>query len=132
MDRRLFLKITGLVAAASALDVLPAAAEGASRSSAAEQPRQLAGASRTVVRQLSVREPGTYLVSGLVRLEEPLVEISGLTNAQRISRSQRGGAALPVIAFTSYEQFDRPGLTPPIRVSGGSLEALTLVPVVLE
>ena len=34
--------------------------------------------------------------------------------------------------FTTFEQFDRPGLTPEIRVRGGRLESLAVVPIDLE
>jgi len=71
---------------------------------------------------------GTYEVSGQVRLIEPFVEISGITNAQQISWSA-GSLSTPVVGFTSFEQFDTPWGMPEIRVRGGKLEALTVRPV---
>jgi hypothetical protein len=134
MDRRLFLKLTGLVAAASAFEALPVAAAGAPRAEAAVTSARAVdpAASAPSVQRLAIREPGTYQISGLVRLEEPVVDISGITNSQRISRSEVEGAELPVAAFTTFEYFDRPGLTPPISVRGGALETLAVVPIDLE
>jgi hypothetical protein len=37
-----------------------------------------------------------------------------------------------VAGFTTFERFDRPGMTPDIHVRGGQLEALTILPVDLE
>jgi hypothetical protein len=120
MDRRVFLKLTGLVAAASALEALPVAAERAPDLSVASVPSSP---------RLTIEEPGTYRVSGRVRLQEPLVEISGITHTQWISWSDVDQPQHPVASFTSFERFDRPGMTPAIRVQGGRLEALTVVPV---
>ena len=132
MDRRVFLKLTGLVAAASALEALPVAAEHRPDAVLAEPTRNVEMGFRSSGARLSIREPGTYRVSGLVRLHDPLVEISGITNTQSISRSEVEGSELPVASFTTFEHFDRPGITPDIRVRGGQLEALAVVPVDLE
>jgi hypothetical protein len=132
MDRRVFLKLTGLVAAASALEALPVAAERSSHVVAAGPSHDVELAVPPSGLRLAIREPGTYRVSGLVRLEDPLVEISGITNTQRISWSAVEGSELPVAGFTTFERFDRSGLTPEIRVQGGRLEALTVVPMDLE
>jgi hypothetical protein len=113
IDRRFFLKLTGLVAAASALDVLPAAAQGHAEGTPP-----------------ALRAPGTYQFTGRVRLVDPLVEISGITNAQQITWSQLSMPA-PVAGFTSFEHFEEPWTMPDIRVRGGQLEALAVVPVVL-
>ena len=111
MDRRLFLKLTGLAAAAASLDVLPALA-----SQPATTP--------------AVRPPGTYQFTGRVRLHEPRVQIVGITNAQQISWSSNVEAAPPPVAgFTSFEVFDTPWTMPDVRVRGGELEALAVVPV---
>ena len=132
MDRRLFLKLTGLAAAAQALDALPVAAEPrpavvpAERTPAFEPAAALSGA------RLTIREPGTYRISGRVRLEEPLVEISGIGHTQWISWSDGDGTARPEAGFTAFEHFDRPGMTPAIRVRGGRLEALAVAPVDVE
>src|SRR5438309_8040641 len=106
MDRRLFLKFAGLFAAASSLQALPVSAQ------------------TTVLQPLNA--PGTYQFSGRVRLDEPLVEISGITNAQQISWSAltATGSPPPVASFTSFERFDAPWSMPSIRVRGGQLEAL--------
>ena len=132
MDRRVFLKLTGLIAAASALEALPVAAEGRPGAGLGERAHDIGLASGGTGPQLTIREPGTYRISGLVRLQEPLVEISGITNTQRISWSEVGGPELPVAGFMTFEHFNRPGMTPDIRVRGGRLEALAVVPVDFE
>jgi len=73
-----------------------------------------------------VRAPGSYLISGRVRLQVPLVTISGIANAQQISWSP-GSLSPAVASFSSFERFDRPWQTPQIQVSGGQLEALRIV-----
>jgi hypothetical protein len=64
-----------------------------------------------------------------VRLEEPVVEISGVTNAQQISWSTVEQMRSPVAGFTSFEYFDKPWSMPEIRVRGGKLEQVTVVRV---
>ena len=108
MDRRLFLKLTGFVAAAGALEVLPVAAQGV---------------------QPALQAPGAYQITGRVRLQAPQVEISGVTNAQQISWSASDRTSAPVAGFTSFEYFDKPWRMPDIRVTGGQLEALSVVPI---
>jgi hypothetical protein len=132
MDRRLFLKLTGVVAAASALDALPVAAEGHPDAALAERARAVPPASSPSVSRLAIREPGSYRISGVVRLDEPQVQISGIANSQSISWSGIDAPQRPVASFTSLEYFDRPGLTPNIRVLGGRLESLAVVPVDFE
>jgi hypothetical protein len=132
MDRRVFLKLTGLVAVASALEALPVAAESGPDAILPDRAPSLGLAAVPAGAQLSIREPGTYQISGRVRLDEPLVEISGLAHTQWISWSDIEGPARPVTSFTTYEHFDRPGMTSAIRVRGGQLEALTVVPVELD
>ena len=133
MDRRAFLKITGLIAAASALDVVPVAAASPSHAALAEPARDLGVATTaSTVTRLGIREPGLYQVSGLVRLEAPLVEIGGIANAQQISWSCAEGAEPRVASFVSFEQVDRWGVAPSISVRGGRLESLSVVPVVFE
>ena len=117
IDRRFFLRLTGLAVAASALEALPLRAQ----SDAHDAPAVDAPAS-------ILQAPGTYQISGRVRLDEPLVEISGITNAQQISWSA-GSLRSPVASFTSFEQFDQPWQMPEIRVRGGQLETLTVVPL---
>ena len=132
MDRRLFLKLTGLVAAAGALEALPVAAERRPDTVLAERAHDLGPASVPSGTRLTIREPGTYRIFGRVRLQEPSVEISGMTHTQWISWSEAAGSEGPVAGFTTFEHFDRPGMTPDIRVRGGHLEALAVVPVDLE
>jgi hypothetical protein len=113
MDRRLFLKLTGLAGVASALDAIPVAAQS------------------HLPLTPQMQTPGTYQITGRVRLEQPIVEISGITNAQQISWSGAGSAMPPTAGFTSFEHFDRPWSVPEIRVRGGHLEALAVVPISL-
>ena len=132
MDRRVFLKLTGLVAAAGALQELPVAAEGRPGAVLGERAHDLELASVAAGPRLTIREPGTYRIFGRVRLQEPSVEISGMTHTQWISWSEAAGSEGPVAGFTTFEHFDRPGMTSAIRVRGGSLEALAVVPVDFE
>jgi len=121
MDRRFFLKLTGFVTVASAFEVLPLAAHG--RLDDAPRVAGLDSATQPVL------PPGTYQFTGRVRLEEPLVEISGITNAQQISWSRGLAPPPPMASFTSFEYFDQPWHMPEIRVRGGQLEALAVVPI---
>ena len=132
MDRRLFLKLTGLVAAAGALEALPVAAERRPDAAPAERADELELAPVPSGARLTIREPGTYRISGRVRLEEPLVEISGIADTQWISWSQVEGPERPVAGFTTFEHFAGPGMTPAIRVRGGRLEAVAAAPVDFE
>ena len=131
MDRRVFLKLTGLVAAASAWEALPVAA-GRPDALLPEQADKLELASMPSGTRVAVQEPGTYRISGRVRLQEPLVEISGITHPQTITWSGAEGSKRPVASFTTFERFDRPGMTPAIHVRGGRLEALAILPVDLD
>jgi len=106
IDRRQFLRVTGALAVVAAL---PAASASAS--------------------DLELQPPGTYQISGRVRLHEPLVSISGITNAQQISWSP-GSLSTPVATFSSFEHFDQPWRMPPIQVTGGQLEAVRVMPLV--
>jgi hypothetical protein len=63
-----------------------------------------------------------------VRLQEPLVEISGITNAQQVSWSA-GSLRSGLASFTSFERFDEPWQMPDIRVRGGQIETLAVVPL---
>src|SRR4051794_11751034 len=99
MDRRGFLKLTGLVAAASAWEALPVVAARRPEALLAEQAPGLGLASMPYATRLTVQEPGTYRISGLVRLQEPLVEISGITHKQSISWSGVEGPERPVAGF---------------------------------
>ena len=121
IDRRFFLKLTGFAVAASALGALPASAQG----DADDAP---GGAAVLEAPTAVLQAPGMYQISGRVRLDEPVVEISGITNAQQISWSA-GSLRSPVASFTSFEEFEQPWRMPGIRVRGGQLEALTVVPL---
>jgi hypothetical protein len=92
-------------------------------------PRPDAAASVRSDGRLAIDEPGTYRISGRVRLDAPLVEISGIGHTQRISWSGLEGPERPVASFTTFEHFDGPGMMPAIRVHGGHLESVTAVPV---
>ena len=127
MDRRVFLKVTGLVAAASAFEALPAAAAELPASTAGAAVRDLGAASRPSVARLRVREAGTYMISGTVRLDGPMVEISGITNSQQITWS--GSGVSPLASFTSFERYATAGLTPEIQVRGGRLESVSITPM---
>jgi hypothetical protein len=129
MDRRVFLKLTGVVAAASAFEALPVSAAEPSRTASTESFRDLGAANRPSVARLRVREAGTYQISGTVRLDAPVVEISGITNAQQISWSGAGGSASPLASFSSFETYASSGMTPEIQVRGGRLESISIVPV---
>jgi len=127
MERRVFLKLTGLLAAASAFDALPVSAAGLAEAVPAEASHDLVPASRPAVARLRIGEAGSYQITGTVRLDAPQVEISGITNSQQISWSGAEGAERPLATFTSFEQFGGPGLTPEIQVSGGRIESLSIV-----
>ena len=122
IERRLFLKkLTGFAVAVCAIDALTETAwadagDASANSAVIDPPTSI------------LRAPGTYQISGSVRLHEPLVEISGITNAQQISWSA-GSITSAVASFTSFERFEQPWQMPEIRVRGGELEALTVVPV---
>jgi hypothetical protein len=56
-------------------------------------------------------------------LQEPLVEIGGITNAQHITWS--GAAVTGRASFGTFEHFDAPWRMPQIRVRGGQLESVS-------
>ena len=125
MDRRVFLKLTGFVAAASAFDAMPVAA--AELPASVAPVRDLGAASRPSVARLRVQNAGTYMISGTVRFDGPVVEISGITNSQQITWS--GGDMSPLASFTSFERYATAGLTPEIQVRGGRLESVSITPM---
>ena len=132
MDRRLFLKLAGVAVAATAFEVQPAAA--AALSTVSTEPTRAAGATGpagavAAPMRWRVSTPGTYLISGTVRLEAPLVEIGGIANAKTITWAGAAHESAPVTSFMTYEQFDGPGLTPEILVRGGRIESLSITPV---
>lgn len=128
MNRRVFLKVTGVVAAAGAVQALPSAGSRSTgvapavQSSAVET--VMAGPAGT---PLTVREAGTYRISGLVRLQEPRVEIAGFTYTQSISWSDKTATGERLSSFTAFEHFDSPDVVRTISVKGGQLESMTAV-----
>jgi hypothetical protein len=132
MDRRLFLKMTGLVAAASALEALPVAAAPLPDAITAGSAHRLDPAALPSGPRLAIQEPGIYQISGRVRLQEPLVEISGIADTQWISWSNLDGPGHPVASFTLFQHFDQAGVTPAIQVRGGQLESLAVAPIDFE
>jgi len=121
MDRRLFLRLTGLIAAATAFKVPTVAAQGQAGAEALVVPNR--------VNDLTLHAPGAYQITGRVRLDEPLVAITGISNAQQISWADLDRAGAPVSSFTTFESFDRPWRAPDIIVRGGRIEALQVVPL---
>ena len=138
MDRRQFLidaglKLTGLMAAASAVGALtaaPAAAAPLQSSTAAPAAPavSLVTPPQLTVTRLAMPHAGEYRVSGIVRLESPMVEISGIANSQQISWS---GVGTREVAITSYEIYDGSGPTPELTVRGGRLASLSVTPIEL-
>jgi hypothetical protein len=108
MQRRLLLKLTGCGVMAGALGG-----------------RLAIGASQASVPAPALRPAGNYEISGVVRLQKQSVEISGISNAQRISWSA-GALRSPVASFSSFERFDQPWQMPEVQVRGGKLEALSV------
>ena len=129
MDRRVFLKLSGLAAIGTALGAQPIANVRDAVAASPEQAPGLVPARTPAAVRLAVPEPGTYQLSGQVRLLEPRVEIHGIAHPQTISWSDRAAPERPLADFTAFAHFDRPGMTPPILVQGGRLESLTLRPV---
>ena len=127
MNRRAFLQLAGLVAAASALDTLPAAASGRASATSAEIARGVGSGASPVVTRLSVTEPGLYQVSGRVRLQESLVQIGGITNSQTISWAANARTSAQMASFTSFEQVGAAGQLPAIEIVGGVLEDVSVM-----
>lgn len=127
MNRRAFLQLAGLVAAASALDTLPVAASGSASATSADVARAVGIGASPVVTRLSVTEPGLYQVSGRVRLQESLVQIGGITNSQTISWGGDAHVTAQMASFTSFEQVGAAGLLPAIEIVGGVLEDVSVV-----
>jgi hypothetical protein len=109
-------------ASAAALKVLPAAAQGGECG--------LSAASVTAPEPVvALQPPGMYQFTGRVSLHEPVVSITGITNAQQISWAGAGSVRAPSASFSSFEFFSQPWRMPDVRVSGGRLEALAVTPV---
>jgi hypothetical protein len=128
MRRRTFLKLAGLIAVGPALQTVTLVGERGSGPVPAGSERNLGAASTPLGVSLNIQQPGSYLVSGLVRLEAPLVEISGISSKQSISWSASGGSGAPVARFVMFERYDRLGMRPEIQLRGGRLETLAVVP----
>jgi len=135
IDRRLLLKLAGSLAAANALGmgVTPAGAVDNANPTANPEPVGAAPVGDAAPPALARAEgvlqpPGTYQFSGTVRLQAPLVDISGISNAHQISWSP-GALSTPVATFTSFEHFAQPWQMPAIRVEGGQLDSLSVVPL---
>ena len=127
MNRRIFLQLTGLVAVGQALSNLPIVAASDLGLGAAESNRNVNAMTTPSSSSLALERAGTYRISGLVRLEAPLVEIGGIADKQSISWANADGSEPPLASFVAFERFDRPGMTPNIQVQGGQIEALTAV-----
>jgi hypothetical protein len=122
-NRRSLLKLTGSIAAAGVLGIAASRLGVQVPSHAAIDTDRSRGTPDS-----GLRPPGTYQFSGTVRLQAPLVEIDGISNAQQISWSA-GSLGVPVATFSSFEHFEQPWQFPEIRVRGGTLEALKVVPL---
>jgi hypothetical protein len=125
MNRRAFLKLTGLIAAGQALQELRWSARAVPGLQPVGPELYADAASWLPAPSLVIEEPGMYRIQGLVRLQEPLVQISGIASDQSISWSDDDRSDFPVASFTSFEQYNSPGTVPEIRVLGGRLESLT-------
>ena len=125
ISRRSFLMVTGAAAAtAGALGAVPAAAPTVVAPTAPSSGPDAAPSPPDLY------QPGLYQINGRVRLDEPLVEIDGIANPHQITWSG-GSTTLPRVAgFSSFETFDRAWRTPEIQVRGGTLEQLSVVPIV--
>jgi hypothetical protein len=115
MNRRRLLNLVGLGAIVGAALTLPRVTG----------PRATSVAAVSSGTRLTMREPGTYRITGRVRLDAPLVEISGITHTQRMSWSGLQGVTQPVASFTTFEHFDGSEMTRTIHLRGGHLEAVT-------
>jgi hypothetical protein len=118
MNRRVLLKVAGLMVVGGTVVTLTRAA-----------PRPETVATVPGGTRLTFREPGTYRITGRVRLDAPQVEISGITHTQRISWSSLDSPERPTAGFTTFEHFDGPEMTRTIRVRGGYLESVTAEPM---
>jgi hypothetical protein len=127
MNRRIFLQLTGLVAVGQALSNLPVAAASDLGLGTVGTDRYANALTTPPNTPLALERAGTYRISGLVRLQAPLVEIGGIADKQSISWSTSDGVEPPLASFVVFERYDRPGMTPNIQVQGGQIEALTAV-----
>jgi hypothetical protein len=129
MDRRKFLKVSGMMAAGPAVRGVPFIGLPGAQLGLASPGHGEQGAAQAFVAPLAIQEAGTYRISGTVRLDAPLVEISGITHKQWISWSDTQSSETPRASFVSFEHFDGSDSQPQIRVLGGQLESLSIVPL---
>lgn len=128
MDRRLFLKLTGFAAAATALEAMPASAAVRSQAAVIERADALPIVTTVTAPRIAIHERGTYQISGLIQLNSSEATISSGAMSQRISR---GGAASGVAPFTTFATIDSPSLTPEIIITGGHVLSLDATPIML-
>jgi hypothetical protein len=128
MDRRLFLKLTGMAAAATALEALPASAAVPPQAPAVERAQALPAVTSTTAPRIAVRERGTYQISGLIQLDATEVTVISGGMSQRISHGGGIGTTAP---FSTFAAIDGPGLTPEIVVTGGRVLSLDATPIML-
>lgn len=127
MNRRVFLKVTGVVAAAGAIQALPSGNSSTGRVPSGVSAGTFAVSVSPAGTPLTVREAGTYRISGLVRLNEPRVEIGGFTHTQWISWSDSKGVSERLSSFTAFEHFDSADAVRTIQIRGGQLESVSAV-----
>src|SRR5687767_8423422 len=106
MNRRIFLQLTGLVAVGQALSNLPVTAASDLGLGAAESDRYVNVMTTLSKASLAIEQAGTYRISGLVRLQAPLVEIGGIADKQSISWTNRDGSEPPLASFVAFERYD--------------------------
>jgi hypothetical protein len=127
MNRRIFLKLTGLVAVGQAFSNLPVATASDLGPQAGESGRS-AGLTTALPRtSLTIETAGTYRISGLVRLESPQVEISGITDKQTISWANTDGSEPPLASLVAFDRYERAGMATDIQVQGGRIESLSAI-----
>jgi hypothetical protein len=127
MNRRIFLKLTGLVAVGQTLWHLPVAAAADLGLRTVEPDRASSPTIAPPATSLTIDTAGTYRISGLVRVEAPLVEISGITDKQSISWANADGSEPPLASFVAFERYERAGMATDIQVQGGRIESLAAV-----
>ena len=134
MERRGFLKLTGMltVSGAAGTAALSRLSNPLVSGRTSPEPSQERGTTAPMsggAPWIDIAEAGMYRISGQVRMEGPVLEISGITNAQQVSRSFTDGAPVAVVEFSSMEYFTRPGRMAEITVRGGQLKALSATPM---
>jgi hypothetical protein len=123
IDRRFLLRLVGSLAAAAALGA-GISLDGVQRL----RHDSVASSQASSEPDSALWPPGMYEFHGTVRLQAPLVRIGGISNEHQISWTP-GALRTPVANFTSIEQFEQPWHMPAIRVDGGQLAALRVIPL---